>query len=82
MNENITILTKKECFEENSKLEILKKYGMKAAISDYAILLGGYVSNNYYAIEGENLENRTGYYWTRSSDGDGNAQAVAHNGEE
>ena len=80
MNENITVLTAEECFKEKSKLEILKNYGTKAAISDYAILLGGFVSNAYYTSKGESLENRAGYYWTRSSDGSGDAQAVAYDG--
>ncbi len=40
---NFTFLTQEQCFESD-KLDILKKRGTKAAITDFSILLGAYVS--------------------------------------
>ena len=44
---NITFLPANQIFG-NKKLEIFEKYGTKAAITDFAILLGGLVSSNEY----------------------------------
>jgi len=62
---DFTFLTKEQTFGEY-QLEILKKYGTKCAITDFAILLGGYVSFNDYTSEGNNLNNRTAYWWTKT----------------
>lgn len=67
---NLTFLTQEQCFE-SEKLDILKKRGTKAAITDFSILLGGWIdSDTYYLhIDGDDsLEGRTGYYWTKSED--------------
>ena len=44
---DLTFLTK----EQVENLEILKKYGTKAAITDFAILLGSCVTSDYYTSE-------------------------------
>ncbi|MBR3890574.1 MAG: ATP-binding protein [Bacilli bacterium] len=46
-----------------NKIEIFNKITSKAAISDFAILLGGNVSETYHSYQGNNLYNRTGSYW-------------------
>ena len=70
-----TFLTEEQCFGSD-KLNILEKRGTKAAISDFSILLGGYVDDDEH-IEGDSsLEGRTGYYWTKSDDGDNDARVV------
>ena len=76
---NITILSKGQIFG-NNRLDIFKKYGTKAAITDFAILLGGSVSGDYHASPGNDLEERTGYYWTAFSDYDGYVIAVNYDG--
>lgn len=48
------------------QLEIFKKRDFKAAITDYAILLGGFVSDQYHSGEGIDLKDRTGNYWIRT----------------
>ena len=55
MNNNLdlTFLTK----EQVVNLEILKKYGKKAAMTDFAILLGGSVLNNQICL----------WWWTKTS---------------
>lgn len=75
---NLTFLTQEQCFE-SEKLDILQKRGTKAAITDFSILLGGWVDidTDYCHIDGDDsLEGRTGYYWTKSDDGDNDARAV------
>ena len=74
-----TFLTEEQCFGSD-KLNILEKRGTKAAISDFSILLGGYVDDDEH-IEGDSsLEGRTGYYWTKSDDGDNDARVVDEDG--
>ena len=77
----ITFLIKEQCFGDN-KLNILEKRETKAAISDFSILLGGAVDNNQHVKGDGSLEGRTGYYWTKSDDGDGDARMVRANGNE
>ena len=75
---NLTFLTQEQCFE-SEKVDILQKRGTKAAITDFSILLGGYVSD-YHVDNDSSLEGRTGYYWTKSDDGDNDARAVYDGG--
>ena len=79
---NLTFLTREQCFE-SEKLDILQKRGTKAAITDFSILLGGWVDSNkyYWHIDGDDsLEGRTGFYWTKSDDGDNDARVVDGSG--
>jgi len=62
---DFTFLTEEEIFGEN-QLDIIKKYGTKAAITDFSILLGGVVSD-YCTSEGNSKKDRTGWWWTKSS---------------
>ena len=71
---DFTFLTEEQCFG-NDKLDILKKRGTQAAITDFSILLGAYVSD-YHIDNDSSLEGRTGYYWTKSDDGDNDARVV------
>lgn len=72
---NLTFLTQEQCFERE-KLEVLQKRGTKAAITDFSILLGGYASDYEHIDSDSSLEGRTGYYWTKSDDGDNDARVV------
>ena len=77
-----TFLTKEQCFESD-KLDILEKRGTKAAITDFSILLGGWVTRDisYLHIDGDSsLEGRSGYYWTKSDDKDNDASGVLASG--
>ncbi len=75
---NYTFLTEEQYFGSD-QLEVIKKRGTKAAITDFSILLGGFVSD-YHLDNDTSLEGRTGYYWTKSDDGDNDARAVDANG--
>lgn len=76
-----TFLTQEQFFEEADKLEVIKKRGTKAAITDFSVLLGGYVDDKYHIDGDESLEGRTGWYWTKSDYGTSSARAVADNGD-
>lgn len=71
---NLTFLTEEQIFGK-SCLEIFNKYGTECAITDFSILLGGYVSNFCYTSEGDSQENRTGWWWTKTPYGN-NARVV------
>ena len=75
---NFTFLTEEQCFREG-KLDILKKRGTRAAITDFSILLGACVSD-YHIDNDSSLEGRTGYYWTKSDDGGNDARVVRASG--
>ena len=60
-----TFLIKKQTTGD-SQIDILRKYGTMCAITDFAILLGGYVSSNFYVDECLSLKDRTGIWRTQS----------------
>ena len=76
---NFTFLTQEQCFGSD-KLDVLKKRGTKAAITDFSVLLGGWVSSEHVEND-SSLEGRTGYYWTKSDDGDNDARVVFADGD-
>ena len=75
---NFTFLKVEQILGEK-KLSIIEKMGPKAAITDYAILLGGPVFQDCFVNEKECLENRTGVYWTKSADLNSSYTALAIN---
>ena len=74
-----TFLTQEQYFDDE-QLDIIKKRGTEAAITDFSILLGGFVSDYNHIQNDDSLEGRTGAYWTKSDDGDGDARVVNFNG--
>ena len=73
---DFTFLTEEQCFGAN-QLDILKKRGIKAAITDFSILLGAYFADRYHIDNDNSLEGRTGNYWTKSDYG-ANVARVVH----
>ena len=65
---DIIFPTMDQIYGENGveQLEVFSKYGTKCAITDFAVILGGYVDNNNYSSEGDELKHRTGWYWSAS----------------
>jgi hypothetical protein len=53
------------------QLEVMKKYGSRAAITDLCILTGCHLNTNkdYNIVEDNSLKGRTGYYWTKDASG-------------
>lgn len=62
---DLTLLTKEQILGDNS-LEVLKKYGTTCGITDFAILLGGFVSSDYHTSEENRLKNRTCSWWSKT----------------
>ena len=60
---DFAFLTEEQIFGD-SQLDIIKNYGTKCAITDFSILLGGYVSSVDYTSEGNSRKDRTGWWWT------------------
>ena len=75
---NFTLLEQEQIFGKN-QLDIFKKYGVTASITDFAILLGGYVDGNY-KTGGNDLEHRNGWYWSKTPYSN-NARAVSYDGD-
>ena len=75
---NFTFLTEEQIFGSN-QIDVIRKRGTKAAISDFSVLLGGWVSD-YHVDNDSSLEGRTGWYWTKSDDGDNDARVVDDDG--
>ena len=61
---NFTFLTEEQIFDFNA-IDVIKKRGVKAAISDFSVLLGGRFYDYNVDSDGS-LNGRTGYYWTKS----------------
>ena len=68
--------------EKGRPLSIFDTYGTKCAVTDYVILLGGYVSDDTFSPEGNLLEYRTGLYWTTTSAGGGSTYISHKDGSE
>ena len=62
---NFTFLTDEQLFG-NNQLDIISRYGTKCGITDFSILLGGYVSSDNYISEGNTRKDRTGWWWTKT----------------
>ena len=64
----LTLLSEGKIFgnRHNSKLEAIKNYGTKAAITDLCILTGSYLCTdiNYNIPEDNGLKGRTSWFWT------------------
>ena len=61
-----TLLTEEQVHNEKKKLDIFKEIGAKAAITDFAILLDGYLFENEYVDYDKSLKGRIGWWRTTS----------------
>ena len=59
---NTTLLTEDQIWGDQA-LDVMKKYGLKTALTDLAIVLGGLMSRTNTTSEGE----RSGYIWSASA---------------
>ena len=78
---DFTFLTQEQIFGKN-KLDVIREYGTKCAVTDFAILLGvrSLSGFGHYANYGRLGKEYTGYWWTMSSDGDGDAYLIDTDG--
>ena len=83
-DKELTLLSEQEVWGVNGgrQLDVLEKYGTRSAITDLVILTGGYCEDScsYMAPDDNSLKGRTGWVYTRSSDGDGDVRGVNGDG--
>ena len=83
-NQNLTLLSEGQIWGngKESQLEVIRKYGTKAATSDVCILTGGYLceDTDYNIAEDSSLKGRTSWFWTGSDDNDNDVRAVDERG--
>lgn len=79
-NQDLTLLSEGQIWGNDSEaqLEVMRKYGTKAAITDLCILTGSYLceDTDYNIDEDRSLKGRTSWFWTRSDDNDNDVRAV------
>lgn len=63
---NFTFLTREQIML-SEQLDIIRKYGSRCAITDFSILLGGYVSPRYSVGEKYDIKDRAGLWWTKTT---------------
>ena len=74
-----TLLSDEQTFGSR-KIDVIERLGGKCAISDFAILLGAYVSDEYHVSDDSSLRGRTGWWYLSSSDGYGDVRTVIKKG--
>ena len=74
-----TLLSDEQTFG-GRKIDVIERLGGKCAISDFAILLGAYVSDEYHVDDDSSLRGRTGWWHLSSSFGDGDVRDVNRGG--
>ena len=74
-----TFLSYNQIFGDE-KINIIKKYGSKSAITDFSILLDGFVLNDFHVFGGYSLNDRTGMWLTKTSYDDDSVFVVDHRG--
>ncbi len=83
--DELTLLSEEEILGMNGgrQLDVLKKYGTKSAITDLGILTGCFYVDIYkyhFVLDDQTLKGRTGRWYTRASDDDGDVWSVDENG--
>ena len=83
-SQDLTLLSEGQIWGngKESQLEVIRKYGTKAAITDLCVLTGSdlYEDTDYNIDEDSSLKGRTGWFWTRSDHNDNNVFAVSKYG--
>lgn len=76
----LTLLSEGQIWGNNKErqLDVIIKYGTKAAITDLCVLTGSYLCENtkYNIDEDRSLTGRTSWFWTRTDDGDNDVRVV------
>ena len=84
-NQDLTLLSEGQIWgnDKESQLEVIRKYGTKAAITDLCVLTGSYLCEytDYNIDEDSSLKGRTSLFWTRSDDNDNDVRAVNNYGD-
>jgi hypothetical protein len=76
---NFTLPSLEQTFGEEA-LDVFKKIGTKCAVTDFAILLGAYVIDDYYVSDDSSLKGRTGPWYLSSANEYGDVRDVSRYG--
>ena len=78
---DLTLLSEGQIWgnSSESRLEVIRKYGIKSAITDLCVLTGSYLREDTID-EDRSLTGRTSCFWTRSDDDDNDVRMVDENG--
>ena len=78
---DLTLLSEGQIWvnSSESRLEVIRKYGIKSAITDLCVLTGSYLCEDTID-EDRSLTGRTSCFWTRSDDDDNDVRMVDENG--
>ncbi len=74
-----TLLDEDQVFGSD-RIDLISNIGEMCAITDFAILLGAYVSDDYHVDYDNSLKGRTGWYYLSSSDDAGDIRTVTYEG--
>ena len=76
--QDLTLLSEGQIWGNSSEpqLEVIKKYGTKAAVTDLCVLTGGYLCEDIDC----NIDEDIGCFWTKSDDGDNDVCTVIEDG--
>ena len=81
---DLTLLSEGQIWGNSSepRLEVIRKYGIKSAITDLCVLTGSYLceDTDYNIDEDRSLTGRISWFWTRSDDDDNDVRMVDENG--
>ena len=84
-NQDLTLLSEGQIWgnDKESQIEVIRKYGTKAAITDLCVLTGSYLCDDtdYNIDEDSSLKGRTSWFWTRSDDNADDVRTVIGNGD-
>lgn len=77
---DLTLLSEGQIWgnSSESRLEVIRKYGIKSAITDLCVLTGSYLREDTID-EDRSLTGRTSCFWTRSDDDDNDVRMVNEN---
>ena len=78
-NREFTLLSDEQTFG-SQEIDVIERLGTKCALSDFAILLGAYVSSDYHVDENSSSKGRTGWWYLSSSGGVGAVCYVTEGG--
>ena len=83
-SKDLTLLSEGQIWGNSSEpqLEVIRKYGTKAAITDLCVLTGSYLceDTDYNIDEDKSLTGRTSWFWTRSDDGNNDVRTAEEDG--
>ena len=67
-NQGLTLLSEGQIWgnDKESQLEVIRKYGTRAAITDLCVLTGSYLCEYNNTKEDSSLRGRTSQFWTRT----------------